>query len=138
MDCHCVLTRCGFLHWFAGSPPDPADIVPADSLNLSRSAGQSQTSLTDPAHYANLSPNTRDRLKLTCRSCCTCTESPLLRACRCQFETGEAQAQEFNLIELAAGVFGRSRRLIFKASSMEECCEWAIVLREAIAESSRK
>ena len=39
MDCHCVLTRCGFLHWFAGSPPDPADIVPADSLNLSRSAG---------------------------------------------------------------------------------------------------
>ena len=36
MDCHCVLTRCGFLHWFAGNPPDPADIVPADSLSLAR------------------------------------------------------------------------------------------------------
>lgn len=38
MDCHCVLTRCGFLHWFSGSPPDPAEIVPVDSLNLSRQA----------------------------------------------------------------------------------------------------
>ena len=64
-------------------------------------------------------------------------QSPTV-GCRCQFETGEAQAQEFNLIEVAAGMFGRSRRLIFKASSMEECCEWAIVLREAIAECSRK
>ena len=36
-DCHFVLTRCGFLHWFNNSPPTPADIVPADSLNLSRS-----------------------------------------------------------------------------------------------------
>ncbi len=70
---------------------------------------------------------------------CLMDNSPFLRcACRCQFETGEAQAQEFNLIEVAAGMFGRSRRLIFKASSMEECCEWAIVLREAIAEFSKK
>lgn len=37
-DCHFVLTRCGFLHWFNNSPPAPADIVPADSLNLSRCA----------------------------------------------------------------------------------------------------
>ena len=81
-----------------------------------------------------------------CLSCCASDRhceralhlTSLLRNCRCQFENGEAQAQEFNLIEVAAGVFGRSRRLIFKASSMEECCEWAIVLREAIAEHSRK
>ncbi|BDA42712.1 hypothetical protein COCOBI_03-6050 [Coccomyxa sp. Obi] len=83
-DCHFVLTRCGFLHWFNNSPPAPADIVPADSLNLSR----------------------------------------------CQFETGEAP--EFNLVEMAPGMFGRSRRLIFRASNVEECCEWAISLREAI------
>lgn len=50
---------------------------------------------------------------------------------RCQFETGEAP--EFNLVETATGMFGRSRRLIFKASSVEDCCEWAIVLRESIA-----
>lgn len=35
-DCHFVLTRCGFLHWFNESPPASTDIVPADSLNLSR------------------------------------------------------------------------------------------------------
>lgn len=50
--------------------------------------------------------------------------------CRCQFETGEAP--EFNLVEMGPGMFGRSRRLIFRASTVEECCEWAIGLREAI------
>ncbi len=49
---------------------------------------------------------------------------------RCQFETGEAP--EFNLVEMAPGMFSRSRRLIFRASNVEECCEWAISLREAI------
>ena len=49
---------------------------------------------------------------------------------RCHFETGEAP--EFNLVEMAPGMFGRSRRLIFRASTVEECCEWAIGLREAI------
>lgn len=57
-------------------------------------------------------------------------------SCRCQFETGEAP--EFNLVETSAGMFGRTRRMIFKAFSVEECCEWAIVLREAIAASRQK
>ena len=35
-DCHFVLTRRGFLHWFGSSPPAPAEVVPADTLNLSR------------------------------------------------------------------------------------------------------
>ena len=110
------------------------------------------TPSTSPGQQANLEHLRTKRL--TVQSCphtmrlshkhlviCSEVAVPVLRglhSCRCHFETGEAQAQEFNLIELAAGVFGRSRRLIFKASSMEECCEWAIVLREAIAESSRK
>jgi hypothetical protein len=41
-------------------------------------------------------------------------------------------------VETAAGMFGRSRRLIFKAASVEECCEWAIVLRETIAACREK
>lgn len=143
MDCHCVLTRCGFLHWSAGSPPDPADIVPADSLNLSRSANLVQLGniMATELGCGALFPH-HDKCPPICIKN-RCGEralhlTGLLCNCRCQFENGEAQAQEFNLIEVAAGVFGRSRRLIFKASSMEECCEWAIVLREAIAEHTRK
>ena len=60
---------------------------------------------------------------------------------RCQFEQGDAPA--FNLVEQTGppiaktlavlGGMGRLRCLAFKAASVEECCEWAIALREAIA-----
>ncbi len=122
MDCHFVLTRCGFLHWFNNSPPAPADIVPADSLNLSRrvpypiSACHRKLSAAQPEVVVGFIISVRQWLV------------PWL--CRCQFETGEAP--EFNLVEMGPGMFGRSRRLIFRASNVEECCEWAIGLREAI------
>lgn len=85
-DCHFVLTRAGFLHWFH----DTANFVrPLDCLNLAR----------------------------------------------CQFEAGEAPT--FNLVENNTGrlwFFSNwVRTIAFKASSVEECCEWAIALREAIA-----
>jgi hypothetical protein len=55
---------------------------------------------------------------------------------RCQFEAGEAPV--FNLFEAGAGAVpswlgGRGRKVTFKAPTVEECCEWAIALREAIA-----
>ncbi|KAI8473573.1 MAG: hypothetical protein J3K34DRAFT_410518 [Monoraphidium minutum] len=82
---HCVLTRAGFLHWFAGME----EAAPLDVLNL----------------------------------------------CRCQFEQGKAPV--FNLLESAPGAVswlsGRSRKVTFQAPSVDECCEWAIALREAIA-----
>ncbi|KIZ03239.1 hypothetical protein MNEG_4722 [Monoraphidium neglectum] len=83
---HCVLTRAGFLHWFASME----DAAPLDVLNLGR----------------------------------------------CQFEQGKAPV--FNLVELSGGAVsswlgGRSRKATFQAPTVEECCEWAIALREAIA-----
>ncbi len=85
-DCHFVLTRAGFLHWFH----DTENFVrPLDCLNLAR----------------------------------------------CQFEAGEAPT--FNLVENNTGrlwFFSNwVRTIAFKASTVEECCEWAIALREAIA-----
>lgn len=85
-DCHFVLTRAGFLHWFH----DTQNFVrPLDCLNLAR----------------------------------------------CQFEAGEAPT--FNLVENNTGrlwFFSNwVRTIAFKASTVDECCEWAIALREAIA-----
>ncbi|KAL3135857.1 hypothetical protein ABBQ32_007413 [Trebouxia sp. C0010 RCD-2024] len=84
-DCHFVLTRAGFLHWFH----DMEHVRPLDCLNL---------------------------------------------AC-CQFEAGEAPT--FNLVENHTGKlwFFSSwlRTVAFKAPDVDECCEWAIALREAIA-----
>ncbi|GBF90839.1 hypothetical protein Rsub_03693 [Raphidocelis subcapitata] len=54
---------------------------------------------------------------------------------RCQFEQGKAPV--FNLLETGTGAVswlsGRQRKVTFKAPSVEECCEWAIALREGIA-----
>ena len=57
----------------------------------------------------------------------------VLRLSRCEFEQGKAPV--FNLLESGVGSWlGRgSRKCTFKATSVEECCEWAIALREAIA-----
>lgn len=57
----------------------------------------------------------------------------------CQFEEGEAP--EFKLLEGGVPAFGKwlgfkGRRFMFRASSVEECCDWAIALREAIAVAS--
>ncbi len=58
---------------------------------------------------------------------------------RCQFEEGDAPA--FYLMEsglpiaktlAVLGGAPKQRRLGFKAASVEECCEWAIALREVI------
>ena len=84
-DCHFVLTRAGFLHWFH----DTESVRPLDCLNLAR----------------------------------------------CQFEAGEAPT--FNLVENNTGrlwFFSNWLRTIaFKAPTVEDSCEWAIALREAIA-----
>lgn len=84
-ECHFVLTRAGFLHWFH----DMEHVRPLDCLNLAR----------------------------------------------CQFEAGEAPT--FNLVENNTGrlwfVSNWLRTVAFKAPSVEDCCEWAIALREAIA-----
>ena len=84
-ECHFVLTRAGFLHWFL----DTEHVRPVDCLNLAR----------------------------------------------CQFEAGEAPT--FNLVENNTGriwFFSNWLRTVaFKAPSVEDCCEWAIALREAIA-----
>ncbi|KAK9817288.1 hypothetical protein WJX72_012262 [[Myrmecia] bisecta] len=83
-DCHFVLTRAGFLHWFRSME----DVAPMDCLNL----------------------------------------------VRCQFEAGDAPC--FNLIEQVASrvnLFQKGRVVSFKAPSWEDCCEWAIALREAIS-----
>lgn len=54
---------------------------------------------------------------------------------RCQFEQGKAPV--FNLLESSPGAVswlgGRSRKVTFQAPTVEECCEWAIALREGIA-----
>eukprot|EP00879_Flechtneria_rotunda_P026042 GHRR01027718.1.p1 GENE.GHRR01027718.1~~GHRR01027718.1.p1 ORF type:complete len:207 (+),score=78.50 GHRR01027718.1:616-1236(+) len=60
-----------------------------------------------------------------------------LNLCRCSFEAG--QAPMFHLVETGSGgwLVGRnSRKVTLQASSVEECCEWAIALRESIALSS--
>ena len=84
-DCHFVLTRAGFLHWFHNME----QIRPLDCLNLAR----------------------------------------------CQFEAGEAPT--FNLVENNTGKLwffsNWLRTVAFKAPDVDECCEWAIALREAIA-----
>lgn len=57
---------------------------------------------------------------------------------RCGFEAGEAPV--FSLVERGAPgklLFpARQRRLSFKAPTVEECCEWAIAMREAISRSA--
>lgn len=58
---------------------------------------------------------------------------------RCAFEAGEAPI--FNLVELGSGGWlsiKGSRKLTFKAPSIEDCCEWAIALRESIAAASSR
>ncbi|WIA39345.1 hypothetical protein OEZ86_005457 [Tetradesmus obliquus] len=85
---HFVLTRAGFLHWFASME----DVTPLE---------------------------------------------PPLNLCRCSFEAGAAPV--FHLVEAGSGgwLVGRgSRKITLQASSVEECCEWAIALREAIALAS--
>jgi hypothetical protein len=51
----------------------------------------------------------------------------------------QGEAPVFNIIESEVGsiksMFSKGRTNIFKAPSVEECCEWAIALREAIAEN---
>ncbi|KAG2442831.1 hypothetical protein HXX76_002910 [Chlamydomonas incerta] len=63
-----------------------------------------------------------------------------LALARCAFEAGKAP--RFNIIETAKGggwLGGiRGRRLSFQAASVEECCEWAIAIREAIAVAEGK
>ncbi|MEW5309558.1 MAG: hypothetical protein WDW38_001439 [Sanguina aurantia] len=83
-QCHFVLTRAGYLHWFSSM----GHLQPLDMLHLAR----------------------------------------------CQFEQGEAS--HFSITEVRSGgwlVGSKSRKLTFQASSVEECCEWAIAIREAIA-----
>ena len=61
-----------------------------------------------------------------------------LNLVRCQFQAGEAPI--LNLIESsnhALNLFGHKTRIIsLKANSIEDCCEWAIGLREAIAKAT--
>ncbi|MEW5303111.1 MAG: hypothetical protein WDW36_005835 [Sanguina aurantia] len=83
-QCHFVLTRAGYLHWFSSM----GHLQPLDMLHLAR----------------------------------------------CQFEQGEAS--HFSITEVRSGgwlVGSKSRKLTFQASGVEECCEWAIAIREAIA-----
>ncbi len=64
-------------------------------------------------------------------------ETPL-NLSRCSFEAGAAPV--FHLLEAGSGGWGLvgrgSRKVTLQAASVEECCEWAIALREAIALSS--
>lgn len=50
---------------------------------------------------------------------------------KCHFEAGDAP--KFNINEDQGGLFGKSKRMAFEAPSVEECCEWAIAVRESIA-----
>lgn len=66
------------------------------------------------------------------------TLEPPLNLSRSSFEAGAAPA--FHLVEAGSGGWGLvgrgSRKITLQAASVEECCEWAIALREAIALSS--
>ncbi|GLC35841.1 hypothetical protein PLESTB_000499900 [Pleodorina starrii] len=59
---------------------------------------------------------------------------------RSTFEAGTAP--RFNILEVPKGTSWlggiRGRRLMFQAASVEECCEWAIAIREAIAVAAGK
>ncbi|GFR41214.1 hypothetical protein Agub_g1886 [Astrephomene gubernaculifera] len=59
---------------------------------------------------------------------------------RCTFEAGKAP--RFNILETCKGsgwLSGiRGRRVTFQAASVEECCEWAIAIREAISVAAGK
>lgn len=68
---------------------------------------------------------------------------------RCAFEAGQAEARCFNLVEEPGGLrealLGRwslgglkPRKVTFQAPSVDECCEWAIAVREAIGEATGK
>lgn len=50
----------------------------------------------------------------------------------------QGEAPVFNITEdepnVLMSMFSKGRTNIFKARSIEECCEWAIALREAISE----
>ncbi|KAF6255933.1 hypothetical protein COO60DRAFT_1531877 [Scenedesmus sp. NREL 46B-D3] len=64
-------------------------------------------------------------------------QEPPLNLCRCSFEAGAAPV--FHLVEAGSGgwLVGRgSRKITLQAASVEECCEWAIALRESIALAS--
>lgn len=50
---------------------------------------------------------------------------------KCHFEAGEAP--KFNINEQQGGFFSKGKRMCFEATSVEECCEWAIAIRESIA-----
>ncbi|GMH33992.1 hypothetical protein BSKO_01826 [Bryopsis sp. KO-2023] len=44
-------------------------------------------------------------------------------------------APEFKIVEGSGmGLFGTKRTMVFKAPSVEDCCEWAISIRETLAE----
>jgi hypothetical protein len=62
----------------------------------------------------------------------------VLKLSRCEVEQGEAPV--INLIEggIASWLTRGSRKLVLKASSVEEYCEWALALREAIAVATNK
>ncbi|KXZ56636.1 hypothetical protein GPECTOR_1g573 [Gonium pectorale] len=54
----------------------------------------------------------------------------------------EGKAPRFNILETPKGAGWlsniRARRVSFQAASVEECCEWAIAIREAIAVAAGK
>lgn len=41
---------------------------------------------------------------------------------------------EFKILEGTQGLFGSKRTIVFKAATIEDCCEWAISIRETLAE----
>lgn len=61
-----------------------------------------------------------------------------LNLSRCQFEQGKAPV--FNMVESGTGgwLLPRTRKITLQAPSVEDCCEWAIAIREEIALATRR
>lgn len=45
---------------------------------------------------------------------------------------------EFKILEGTQGLFGSRRTVVFKAATIEDCCEWAISIRETLAEVKQR
>jgi hypothetical protein len=57
---------------------------------------------------------------------------------KCQFEAGTPPL--FNIVEVSTKgwIIATTRKFTFQATSVEDCCEWAIAVREAIQACRRK
>ncbi|KAL4448994.1 hypothetical protein ABPG77_007711 [Micractinium sp. CCAP 211/92] len=132
---HLVLTRAGFLHFFLpeSAAAKAAALAAGSSVGSGSAGGKgSSGSLRSSPSGGQLPWGGADSWSPPLES---------INLSRCSFEQGEAPV--FRIIEAATGALGgfslfsgRPRTQTLRAATVEECMDWAIVLRETIAACS--